>query len=65
MVRRLTIGPAGGGRDLLQAEGRRRLQLRQRPDTGAYVQDLSSRVCRTAGDLHWLMEAGSRNRSVG
>lgn len=52
-------------RDLLLKDQTRRLELRERPDTGVYVKDLSSFVCKSVSDIEKVMNVGNQNRSVG
>lgn len=42
-----------------------RLEIKERPDVGVYVKDLSSAVCHSADDMEKIMTFGNRNRSVG
>ncbi|KAF3859787.1 hypothetical protein F7725_000042 [Dissostichus mawsoni] len=43
----------------------RRLELRERPDTGVYVKDLSSFVTKSVREIEHVMNVGNQNRSVG
>uniref|UniRef100_A0A8D8SI95 Kinesin-like protein n=1 Tax=Cacopsylla melanoneura TaxID=428564 RepID=A0A8D8SI95_9HEMI len=52
-------------RDLLSAEVRRKLDLKESPDKGVYVTDLSHHAVQTVTDCQRLMEQGWNNRSVG
>ncbi|KAM9752203.1 kinesin-like protein KIF3B [Menidia menidia] len=52
-------------RDLLSKDQSRRLELRERPDTGVYVKDLSSFVTKSAREIEHVMNVGNQNRSVG
>lgn len=52
-------------RDLLSDDQSRRLELRERPDTGVYVPDLLSIVPRNVQEIENVMNVGNRNRSVG
>lgn len=52
-------------RDLLSEDQSRRLELRERPDTGVYVPDLMSIVPRNVQEIENVMNVGNRNRSVG
>ena len=52
-------------RDLLSKEHKRRLKLRERPDTGVYVQDLSSFVAKSVKEVEHVMAVGGENRKVG
>lgn len=52
-------------RDLLCKDQHHRLELRERPDTGVYVKDLSSFVTKSVGEIEGVMNIGNQNRSVG
>uniref|UniRef100_H3CBQ6 Kinesin-like protein KIF3B n=1 Tax=Tetraodon nigroviridis TaxID=99883 RepID=H3CBQ6_TETNG len=52
-------------RDLLSDDQTRRLELRERPDTGVYVPDLLSIVPRNVQEIENVMNVGNQNRSVG
>lgn len=52
-------------RDLLSKDQSRRLELRERPDTGVYVKDLSSFVTKSVWEIEHVMNVGNQNRSVG
>lgn len=52
-------------RDLLAKDQSRRLELKERPDTGVYVKDLSSFVTKSAREIEHVMNVGNQNRSVG
>uniref|UniRef100_A0A3Q0RFC4 Kinesin-like protein n=1 Tax=Amphilophus citrinellus TaxID=61819 RepID=A0A3Q0RFC4_AMPCI len=52
-------------RDLLSQDQLRRLELRERPDTGVYVKDLSSFVTKSVKEIEHVMNVGNKNRSVG
>ena len=52
-------------RDLLSKEHlTKRLELRERPDTGVYVKDLTSFVCKSRSEIEHVMNVGNVNRSV-
>ncbi|KAI9143948.1 P-loop containing nucleoside triphosphate hydrolase protein [Paraphysoderma sedebokerense] len=51
-------------RDLLKTESGK-LDLKERPDVGVYVKDLSSFVVKDTAEMDKLMEVGNKNRSVG
>lgn len=42
-----------------------RLEVKERPDIGVYVKDLSAFVVNNADDMDKIMSMGNRNRSVG
>ncbi|KAJ8017166.1 hypothetical protein DPEC_G00014930 [Dallia pectoralis] len=52
-------------RDLLSKDQSRRLELKERPDTGVYVKDLSSFVTKCVREIEHVMNVGNQNRSVG
>uniref|UniRef100_A0AAY4DUI4 Kinesin-like protein n=1 Tax=Denticeps clupeoides TaxID=299321 RepID=A0AAY4DUI4_9TELE len=52
-------------RDLLSKDQSRRLDLKERPDTGVYVKDLSSFVTKSVREIEHVMNLGNQNRSVG
>ncbi|KAK1801674.1 hypothetical protein P4O66_022321 [Electrophorus voltai] len=52
-------------RDLLSKDQSHRLELKERPDTGVYVKDLSSFVTKSVKEIEHVMNVGNQNRSVG
>nr|prf kinesin-related protein [Strongylocentrotus purpuratus] len=52
-------------RDLLAKDQKKRLDLKERPDTGVYVKDLSSFVTKSVKEIEHVMTVGNNNRSVG
>ncbi|KAK3728942.1 hypothetical protein QZH41_016806 [Actinostola sp. cb2023] len=52
-------------RDLLGKDQQAKLEVKERPDVGVYVKDLSSYVMNNADDLDKTMSLGNKNRSVG
>lgn len=52
-------------KDLIAKDQARRLELKERPDTGVYVKDLSSFVCKSIEEIEHVMTVGNQNRSVG
>lgn len=52
-------------RDLLSKDHEKRLELKERPDTGVYVKDLSSFVAKSVKEIEHVMHVGNKNRSVG
>ena len=52
-------------RDLLNKDHKKRLELRERPDTGVYVKDLSSFVAKSVKEIEHVMNVGNKNRAVG
>ncbi|XP_013792004.2 kinesin-II 95 kDa subunit-like [Limulus polyphemus] len=52
-------------RDLLAKDQSKRLELKERPDIGVYVKDLSSFVCKSIKEIEHVMTVGNQNRSVG
>ncbi|XP_060749752.1 kinesin-like protein KIF3B isoform X1 [Tachysurus vachellii] len=51
-------------RDLLAKDQSCRLELKERPDTGVYVKDLSSFVTKSDREIEYVMNVGNQNRSV-
>nr|XP_040056174.1 kinesin-like protein KIF3B [Gasterosteus aculeatus aculeatus] len=51
-------------RDLL-CKDNRKLELKEHPDCGVYVKDLSSVVTKNAAEIEHVMNIGSQSRSVG
>lgn len=52
-------------RDLLASDPNKRLELRERPEVGVYVKDLSSFVCKNVVEIEKVLAKGQHNRSVG
>ncbi|CAJ0928585.1 unnamed protein product, partial [Mesorhabditis belari] len=52
-------------RDLLNKDSKTRLELKERPDVGVYVKDLSSFVTKSVEEIQHVMRVGNANRSVG
>eukprot|EP01137_Pigoraptor_chileana_P035052 Opistho-2@28502 len=52
-------------RDLLGKDQAKKLQLKEKPDTGVYVKDLTSIVVKSAKEIDRVMSEGNKNRSVG
>ena len=52
-------------RDLLSKNHKHRLELKERPDTGVYVKDLSSFVAKSVREIEHVMSVGNQNRAVG
>lgn len=52
-------------RDLLQPDQSLRFELKEKPDTGVFVKDLSSQVCKSAAEIQQLMNVGNQNRTIG
>jgi kinesin family protein 3/17 len=51
-------------RDLLNLKNKK-LDIKERPDTGVYVKDLSTFVVQSIDEMDQLMSVGNKNRSVG
>lgn len=49
-------------RDLLGKDQNARLEVKERPDTGVYVKDLSAFVVNNADDMDRIMNIGNKNR---
>lgn len=53
-------------RDLLDGkDSKKRLELKERPDIGVYVKELSSFVTKSVAEVEQLLSVGHSNRSVG
>ncbi|XP_076285270.1 kinesin-like protein 68D [Lasioglossum baleicum] len=52
-------------RDLLQPDQSLRFELKEKPDTGVFVKDLSTSVCKSAAEIQQLMNMGNQNRTIG
>ncbi|XP_040565963.1 kinesin-like protein KIF3A [Lepeophtheirus salmonis] len=52
-------------RDLLGKDQKMRLEVKERPDIGVYVKDLSAFAVNNADDMDRIMTMGNKNRSVG
>ncbi|XP_028397829.1 kinesin-like protein KIF3A [Dendronephthya gigantea] len=52
-------------RDLLGKDQNAQLEVKERPDIGVYVKDLSAYVVNNADDMDKTMTLGNKNRSVG
>ena len=53
-------------RDLMSKDHEtKRLELRERPDCGVYVKDLSALTCKCQDEIEKVMKIGNLNRSVG
>lgn len=52
-------------RDLLGKDQGHKLEVKERPDIGVYVKDLSGYVVNNADDLDKIMCIGNKNRAVG
>lgn len=52
-------------RDLLSRDPKIRLELKERPDVGVYVKDLSSFVTKSVEEIEHVMSVGHANRTVG
>ena len=49
-------------RDLLGKDQTAHLEVKERPDTGVYVKDLSAFVVNNADDMDRIMNVGNKNR---
>ncbi|XP_072521809.1 kinesin-like protein KIF17 isoform X2 [Salminus brasiliensis] len=52
-------------RDLLGKDSKQKLELKEHPERGVYVRDLSMHTVHSVGECERIMEQGWRNRSVG
>ena len=51
-------------KDLLHKDQSKHLELKERPDMGIYVKDLSSFVTKSVQEIEHVMTVGNNNRSV-
>ncbi|KAF1759547.1 hypothetical protein GCK72_016014 [Caenorhabditis remanei] len=52
-------------RDLLEAENSKKLEIKERPDGGVYVKDLTSILTGSVSEIQEVMARGNTHRSVG
>ncbi|XP_055077992.1 kinesin-like protein KIF17 [Periophthalmus magnuspinnatus] len=52
-------------RDLLGSEIKNKLELKEHPERGVYVRDLSMHTVHSVGECEGILEQGWRNRAVG
>ncbi|XP_037551151.1 kinesin family member 3Cb [Nematolebias whitei] len=52
-------------RDLLCKDNNKKLELKENPDFGVYVKDLSSVVTKNAAEIEHVMNIGNQSRTVG
>lgn len=52
-------------KDLLSKDHKKKLELKERPDTGVYVKDLQSFVTKSIKEIEHVMNVGNQNRAVG
>ncbi|XP_037091354.1 LOW QUALITY PROTEIN: osmotic avoidance abnormal protein 3-like [Pollicipes pollicipes] len=52
-------------RDLLGNDPKKKIELKEHPEKGVYVQDLSRQPCHNKDDCDMLMQKGWNNRSTG
>ncbi|XP_069388640.1 kinesin-like protein KIF17 isoform X2 [Paralichthys olivaceus] len=52
-------------RDLLGSDTKQRLELKEHPERGVYVRDLSMHTVHNVGECERIIEQGWRNRAVG
>jgi hypothetical protein len=52
-------------RDLLSSKPQNSLELKESPDTGVYVKDLTSTVVKDVHEIDKVLQKGKKNRSVG
>jgi len=51
-------------RDLLSKNQSMRLEIKERPDVGVFVKDLSTYVVNNADDMERIMMLGNKNRNI-
>ncbi|XP_044004559.1 kinesin-like protein KIF3B [Aphidius gifuensis] len=52
-------------RDLLHPDQSLRFELKEKPEYGVFVKDLSSVICKSANEIQQLMNRGNLNRTIG
>lgn len=52
-------------RDLLHRDQSLRFELKEKPESGVFVKDLSTAVCKSAAEIQRLMNEGNQNRTIG
>ena len=52
-------------RDLLNRNAKNKLEIREKPESGLYVKDLSNFMIQSAEEMKEKLELGRENRSVG
>ncbi|XP_030637448.1 kinesin-like protein KIF3C [Chanos chanos] len=52
-------------RDLLSKDHSRKLELKESPDSGVYIRDLSSFVTKNVKEIEHVMNVGNQTRSIG
>ncbi|CAH8438256.1 unnamed protein product [Schistosoma turkestanicum] len=52
-------------RDLLRRDQSKQLEIREKPDSGIYVKDLSSVLTKSIDEIQKVMKIGYQNRAVG
>ncbi|XP_062927026.1 kinesin-like protein KIF3C isoform X1 [Mobula hypostoma] len=51
-------------RDLLSKDQNKKLELKEKPETGVYIKDLSSFVTKNVKEIEHVMNVGNQNRAV-
>jgi hypothetical protein len=52
-------------RDLLSSNPNNKLIMHEKPDSGVYVKDLSSFICKSAKEMQAVQDTGRKNKSMG
>ena len=52
-------------KDLLAKDQKKSLEMREHPDKGVYIKDLSSFVCKSVGEIEHVINVGNQNCSIG
>ena len=52
-------------RDLLSSNPKNKLILHEKPDSGVYVKDLSSFICKSSEEMQAVQDTGRKNKSMG
>lgn len=52
-------------KDLLDKDQTKRYELRENPDSGVYVKNLQSYICKSVKEIEQVMQNGNHNRTIG
>lgn len=52
-------------RDLLSSNPKNKLIMHEKPDSGVYVKDLSSFICKSSDEMQSVQNTGRKNKSMG
>ncbi|KAL7301089.1 hypothetical protein TKK_0006357 [Trichogramma kaykai] len=51
-------------RDLLHQDQNLRFELKEKPEVGVFVKDLSNSICKSSEEIQQLMKSGNQNRTI-